>query len=624
LFLFFGLHLYTFVGYISVYENTQYKFVIMINRKGLLVVVFAALMSQTLFAQKKSPKAADPGPDNAPAAAAPAPAGQPSLQWANRDMTYHGKNYDVLDSAYYPKKRLKQYHQYLDYQEVFPPKPRNMVEAGLGFGLYNVIGNIPTLMLWNKGGAGLNIHVRKAFGYIFSLRAQYIYGVARNLDREPTTGYGAPYTNFNLAPNYFYTPLYNAIGGQTPHGVYRATRMESSQLNLDMIFNVYNINFHKARNSLSFYGYAGLGALAYKTRVNALDGKFQPYDFSTIVKDPNAKASVIRKELQKGQTAMDKTYESVADNTGAYHILDHKTLDFAPSVGGGVEIRINKSYNVQIEDRYTFPVDGYLDGTRYGQNLGNAVSTGRSSDAINYFSVGINKNFKSGKKCVEPLWWINPLDHSYSELSYPRHMKLPNPVLPDKDEDGVTDQFDKCPKTPAGIAVDAHGCPMDSDGDGVPDYKDKQLITPTECQPVDADGVGHCPCPDGCKEMNNNSNKNPCGNLGAGTLLFPASNNGINKAIEIQLATLAGQMQANPLCKVVIVGGGSGSKAKEQHSWEHVNAVIEYMSEKNNISRDRFIFKYGEAGDENIVTYRSANVDEAGDSNVPPPHPDIK
>jgi len=94
--------------------------------------------------------------------------------------------------------------------------------------------------------------------------------------------------------------------------------------------------------------------------------------------------------------------------------------------------------------------------------------------------------------------------------------------------------------------------------------------------------------------------------------------------MQAQLGVLASQMRANPNCKVVILGGGSGSKIKEQHSWEHVNAVIEHMSEKNNIGRDRFIFKYGEAGDENIVTYRPANADESGSSNVPPPHPEIK
>jgi hypothetical protein len=235
----------------------------------------------------------------------------------------------------------------------------------------------------------------------------------------------------------------------------------------------------------------------------------------------------------------------------------------------------------------------------------------------------VNYNIKTSKKSVEPLYWMNPLDHGYNELSYPRHMILPNPVLPDADGDGVTDQFDKCPKTPKGVAVDAHGCPLDTDGDGVPDYKDKQLITPTECQPVDADGVGHCPCPDDCQGKIS-STRDKCGNIGFGALNFAEGSSKVSPSTQAQLATLAAQMQANPDCKVVILGGGSGSKAKLQHSWEHVNAVIEYMSEKHSISRERFIFKYGEAGDENTVTFRPANADESGSSNVPPPHPNIK
>src|SRR5690606_23531360 len=60
----------------------------------------------------------------------------------------------------------------------------------------------------------------------------------------------------------------------------------------------------------------------------------------------------------------------------------------------------------------------------------------------------------------------------------------------DADGDGVFDQFDREPNTPAGAAVDFRGVALDTDGDGVPDYRDKQLVTPTECQPVDADGVG--------------------------------------------------------------------------------------------------------------------------------------
>lgn len=593
----------------------------MLIKKYLLLAVLCVFTAQTLQAQQNKSKNAKSKPAtgktttaNQPTDASATPAPQPATQWSNRDMTYRGKNYDIMDSAYYPKFRSKQFHKYMEHQEAFPPKPRNMWEVGFGLGLYNVIGNIPTLMLWNKGGGGINLNVRKSLGYIFSLRMQYIYGVAKNLDRQPTQSYDAPYTAYG------YIPLQNSTPTDTANSVYRSTRMESSQLNLDLVFNAYNINFHKARNSISFFGYFGLGALAYKTRVNALDGGFAPYQFGTIVKNPADGNKKVRKALQSG---MDKSYESAAENNSTSHILDKKTLDFSPSIGAGFQYRINKQFNIQVEDRYSFPVDPYIDGTRFGAPLGNTVTSGRSSDAVNYFSIGLNYNVKNKKKSVEPLYWINPLDHAYNELSYPRHMILPNPVLPDADGDGITDQFDKCPKTPKEVATDAHGCPLDTDGDGVPDYKDKQLITPTECQPVDADGVGKCPCPDGCKDMNGGGSKNPCGNIRAETLLFGTGNN-ISTPMQVQLATLAAQMQANPNCKVVIMGGGSGSKVKEQHSWEHVNAVIEYMSEKNNISRDRFIFKYGEAGDENMVTFRPANSDEGGNSNVPPPHPNLK
>ncbi len=102
-------------------------------------------------------------------------------------------------------------------------------------------------------------------------------------------------------------------------------------------------------------------------------------------------------------------------------------------------------------------------------------------------------------------------------------------VLKDSDGDGVTDDKDLCPNTPAGVKVDASGCPVpvDSDGDGVTDDKDKCPNTPAGVKvdangcplPVDTDGDGvtddkdQCPgtpagvkvdekgCPQGTKEM---------------------------------------------------------------------------------------------------------------------------
>ncbi len=57
----------------------------------------------------------------------------------------------------------------------------------------------------------------------------------------------------------------------------------------------------------------------------------------------------------------------------------------------------------------------------------------------------------------------------------------PAPAMPvdgDMDGDGVKDSFDKCAGTPAGVAVDAQGCPLDGDQDGVPNYRDKCPNTP--------------------------------------------------------------------------------------------------------------------------------------------------
>jgi OOP family OmpA-OmpF porin len=48
----------------------------------------------------------------------------------------------------------------------------------------------------------------------------------------------------------------------------------------------------------------------------------------------------------------------------------------------------------------------------------------------------------------------------------------------DSDSDGVYDGIDQCPNTPAGAKVDAKGCPVDSDGDGVTDDLDKCPNTP--------------------------------------------------------------------------------------------------------------------------------------------------
>jgi len=561
----------------------------MVNKKYLLLAgLCSVFLAQPAFAQESGSAT--------------------SGQWSSRDMTYRGQSYDIMDSSYYPKGRLDQYRRYMNHQDAFPPKPRSMWELGVGGGMFNILGDVPTLLLWNGGGFGVHAHVRKAWGNMLSTRLQYMYGVAKGLDHDVSS---APYIQSEPAWNGTNNGYSYSANNK---GVARNNRTEMHQLNLDFMASIHNVNFYKGRIKSSPYVFGGIGARAYKVRVNAVDANFQPYDFDAAaagITDRGARRDAF-------DAILDDSYETNAISeqvSGDRHtIFDDKLLGFAPSVGAGIQFRFSKRVNLGIEDRYSFSAgDDLIDGHRWG---GQDLTPG--SDGTNYFSVGLNFNLGNARKNVEPLYWLNPLDHIYNELSYPRHMTLPDPVLPDADGDGVTDQFDKCPGTPAGVAVDTHGCPMDTDGDGVPDDRDKELITPTYCQPVDADGVGKCPCPEGCGQAS------ACANIGAGSITFDNNSSNIRPAAQSMLATLAAQMQSNPTCKVVVTGSGNASKIQQQRSWDRVNAIIEYMSEKHGIDRNRFIFQYGQAGDANSVMYRSAMSGEEGPANQAPPFPNLR
>jgi OOP family OmpA-OmpF porin len=93
---------------------------------------------------------------------------------------------------------------------------------------------------------------------------------------------------------------------------------------------------------------------------------------------------------------------------------------------------------------------------------------------------------------------INESNNHYqytAGLSIPFYLNTPSAPL-DSDRDGVSDEFDKCPNTPEGVAVDLDGCPIDSDKDGVADYLDKCPNTPegvsvtTDGCPIDSDSDG--------------------------------------------------------------------------------------------------------------------------------------
>ena len=155
---------------------------------------------------------------------------------------------------------------------------------------------------------------------------------------------------------------------------------------------------------------------------------------------------------------------------------------------------LNGIYEANIDTSYTpyaFLGIGYQDIKKDSNSFDDGVAAQigagwkwRVLDFLNLFVEG--KYIRDFKNSLDnfALGAGLSIPFGYEAKPEPKHVK---PQPKDSDGDGVTDDLDACPHTPAGVKVDARGCALDSDQDGVPDYKDKCPNTPAGTE-VDANG----------------------------------------------------------------------------------------------------------------------------------------
>lgn len=543
-----------------------------------------------------------------------------------------GSGYSVFDSSVIPAKGMPQQNEFWNNTYNFPAKPRNMWEVGVSAGAVTVMGDVPAKF----PTLGFSAHVRKAFGYIFSLRLQYVNGTAKGQSWQPSVSYGkneawiSAANGGNIA-GAGYNPVVNRADPATnvltrepldptrnvTH-IFHNYKANIQDISLEGIVALNNIRFHKQKTGITMYGGAGIGATIFHTKVNALgnNGTYEAL-FESVFNKYNAanlgfvhaNKSNILSDLKAG---MDNTYETEAESEAGIRLGGKKggsTTKVSGTVIAGIAYKLSKRINIALEDRHTFIKSDLLDGQQWQENAMGDASLTRDFDSWNYLSLGLN--FNLGGKSVEPLWWLNPLDYAYSELNNPKHMKLPKPILDDTDGDGVADQLDREPNTPAGCPVDSHGVTKDTDGDGVPDCKDKQLITPTDCQPVDADGVGKCPDPACCTDI---KNKLASGELNGGgpkdcpsdfpsLTLKGVSLNADNKAM---LSSVAAKLKDKPNCSITLTAYPKADKRSQSLADKKLEVVKNYLVEKLGISEDRVATdKVIDGGDANTIDIKS-------------------
>jgi outer membrane protein OmpA-like peptidoglycan-associated protein len=533
-----------------------------------------------------------------------------------------GSSYDIRDSSLIPTKRLAQHNEFLNNAYPFPAKPRNEWEIGVKGGYTSGFTSVTN---WGPTG-GFGIHVRKALGYMFSIRAEYDWIRLRGLNYQYSQSYGR---NQSLTQSNLYPQLNNG----TYDSIFYNYRSTVHELSFQGVFSIRNINFHRAKINWNIYVFGGPALLTYGTLYKQDDSYIAGYR-NVINEFPNEdykNKKDIRSALKNVLTG---NWNHIAERPSTSATLGGVPLTVAGVAGVGFSFKLSNKVNLSVEDKFTFTTTDLLDGQQwqnnYDYNAPGAIAQTTSKDRYNFVSIGLNYNIL-GKHAVEPLYWINPLDYAYNEINAPRHMKLPKPVLDDTDGDGVTDQFDLEPNTPKGCPVDTHGVSRDTDGDGVPDCKDKELITPTQCQPVDADGVGKCPDPQCCKDLRNyidslglHPGVGKCGIGDLPSITFKGRTVSLTKDNKALLSSTAQKLRDNPNCKIAVIGYGESSKAAQQLSWDRVNAIINYLVEKEGVSSDRFIFRYAQSGGEENTVDLKDGTGEEGPNTVPAPHPNLR
>src|SRR5215831_6791580 len=230
-----------------------------------------------------------------------------------------GGSYDIQDSSVIPSKRLPQHTEFMANNYPFPALPRNQWEIGIKVGAFSLFSDVRSRF----PGFGAGLHVRKALGYVFSLKGELGWGTTKGLNWEPSRGYGKNPAWAAYVP--LGTPLvfYN----------YKTNIMDAS---LEGVVTLNNIRFHRAKTGFNVYAFGGIGGMVYDTKIDALDANGAPYNFSAIVAKygPTNYQYKDRKNIRKDlKSLFDGKYETTAEQDKGPRLF---SKPFKPSMVAGL------------------------------------------------------------------------------------------------------------------------------------------------------------------------------------------------------------------------------------------------------------------------------------------------
>lgn len=268
------------------------------------------------------------------------------------------------------------------------------------------------------GGSSDFQRAKLNLGYGVSVKKQISHGAAIQLDvRGGKVGGKVPDTDpIDVDAGKVFPFVQDGVSG------YKATSFSTKfwQGSLSAVINIASMDFLHRENAINFYGKAGVGLVMYKPSLVGYTGS---PDFT----------------------------------------FDHNIKEWVVPVGIGVKFKLSDVVALDLGYTENFVDGDNFDGIRKGYP---------TKDRWGYNHVGLD--FTLGGKTKPSLEWANPVAIMYDEL-YDAALrqevealkgrvtnveKAVSDLKKDTDGDGVADQFDKCPGTPAGTVVDGGGCPI--------------------------------------------------------------------------------------------------------------------------------------------------------------------
>lgn len=299
---------------------------------------------------------------------------------------------------------------------------------GLGFGFLNYFGEVTNndrsnVMLHNLG---LQFSAIKNFTPSFGMRFDVTYGRLSAHQRSE----GA---NFNFSTDLI---AFNI------HGTYNFAGILPPKRRFNPFVSV------------------GVGAFNFVTKsdLRDADGRlYHHWDDGTVRSAAQDSPDAENADI----LTRDYLYETDLRKANLDSLGDYPEFSLSIPFTLGFNLRVSQRSNVRLTTTFHYTLTDLIDGISrdgLGERKGNDAN-----DFFMYTGISYHYDFFSARK-------DRNRDSRFDDFKF-------ESLEGDNDGDGVIDMYDRCPDTPKGAKVDEHGCPTDSDNDGVFDHDDVEPAT---------------------------------------------------------------------------------------------------------------------------------------------------